>query len=114
MGGAVCALQGNIYDFVNKTGLYPKGVLYFGDHIDSDLQVLITIAIAITISIVILWQDPMLKLGWRTGCIVPELGGEISLQNGDAYRKCVTWLHTLTHLIGRFLPCPWLTSSDLV
>lgn len=41
----------------------------------------------------------MLKLGWRTGAIVPELKREIQIQSTDIYRTSSEWLVTLTHLI---------------
>jgi hypothetical protein len=41
----------------------------------------------------------MLKLGWHTGAIVPELAREIRTQNTDTYRQLVCWLETLTSLI---------------
>jgi hypothetical protein len=58
-------------------------VLYFGDHIYSDLA------------------DPMLKLGWHTAAIVPELAREIRIQNVDEYRWTIMWMDALTKLIEK-------------
>ena len=44
----------------------------------------------------------MLKLGWNTGAIVPELAREIRTQNTGKYRELVTWLETLTDLIEKY------------
>lgn len=43
-------------------------MIYFGDHIYTDLA------------------GPMLELGWHTAAIVPELAREIRTQNTDAFR----------------------------
>ncbi|KIH59940.1 5' nucleotidase family protein [Ancylostoma duodenale] len=59
---------GNIDDLSHRAGFKGKGVLYFGDHIYTDLA------------------DPILRLGWRTAAIVPELAREIRIQNDDVYR----------------------------
>lgn len=58
-------------------------MLYFGDHIYSDLA------------------DPMLKLGWHTAAIVPELAREIRIQNVDEYRWTIMWMDALTKLIEK-------------
>ncbi|CAJ0922868.1 unnamed protein product, partial [Mesorhabditis belari] len=75
---------GNIGEFASKASLTGKGVLYFGDHIYTDLA------------------DPMLRLGWHTAAIVPELAREIRAQNTDEYRRSIQWLETLTNLIANF------------
>lgn len=49
--------------FTKLTGWNGSRVLYFGDHIYSDLA------------------DPSLKNGWRTGAIIPEL--EVIIYNFD-------------------------------
>jgi len=41
----------------------------------------------------------MLKLGWTTAAIVPELAREIRTQNTDNYRANICWLETLTGII---------------
>lgn len=81
---AYSIFQGNIAA-LSEQGLF-KGqrVLYFGDHIYSDLA------------------DPMLMLGWHTAAIVPELAREIRLQNDDDYRNAVIWLQYLTLLIEEY------------
>ncbi|PIK36877.1 putative 5'-nucleotidase domain-containing protein 3 [Apostichopus japonicus] len=48
-------LEGNVEQFTKLTGWDGSRVLYFGDHIYSDLA------------------DPSLQNGWRTGGIIPEL-----------------------------------------
>uniref|UniRef100_A0A914XAW7 Zinc finger protein 593 homolog n=1 Tax=Plectus sambesii TaxID=2011161 RepID=A0A914XAW7_9BILA len=75
---------GNMQELAEKAAFDGRGVLFFGDHIYTDLA------------------DPMLKLGWHTGAIVPELAREIRTQNMDNYRSLVCWLETLTSLIEKF------------
>lgn len=71
-------------DFSRKAEFKAPGVLYFGDHIFTDLA------------------DPMLKLGWHTAAIVPELAREIRVQNEDFYRYTILWMETLTQLIETY------------
>lgn len=73
--------QGNLYEFLRLTGWRGSKVLYFGDHIYSDLA------------------DLTLKHGWRTGAIIPELRKEIKIMNTEQYVHMTTWLQTLTGLI---------------
>ncbi|KAK6962873.1 5p-nucleotidase domain-containing protein 3 [Biomphalaria glabrata] len=73
--------QGNHHDLQEMTGWYGTKVLYFGDHLYSDLA------------------DPSLKYGWRTGAIIPELESEINKQNSEVYKSAVRWLVDLQHLI---------------
>ncbi|XP_069760375.1 5'-nucleotidase domain-containing protein 3 isoform X2 [Narcine bancroftii] len=75
--------QGNLYEFLKLTGWIGSKVLYFGDHIYSDLA------------------DLTLKHGWRTGAIVPELRSEIKTMNTEEYSQVVMWLQGLTGLIER-------------
>ncbi|XP_032827549.1 5'-nucleotidase domain-containing protein 2-like [Petromyzon marinus] len=75
--------QGNLYEFLRLTGWVGTSVLYFGDHIYSDLA------------------DLTLRHGWRTGAIVPELEGEIHIINGQEYTDALTWLQSLTGLLER-------------
>uniref|UniRef100_A0A4W3ICX4 5'-nucleotidase domain containing 2 n=1 Tax=Callorhinchus milii TaxID=7868 RepID=A0A4W3ICX4_CALMI len=75
--------QGNLFDFLRLTGWRGSRVLYFGDHLYSDLA------------------DLMLRHGWRTGAIVPELEMEISIINTEQYTHSVTWLQALTGLLER-------------
>uniref|UniRef100_A0AAZ3R4Y3 5'-nucleotidase domain containing 3 n=1 Tax=Oncorhynchus tshawytscha TaxID=74940 RepID=A0AAZ3R4Y3_ONCTS len=73
--------QGNLYEFLRLTGWRGSKVLYFGDHIYSDLA------------------DLTLKHGWRTGAIIPELRKEIKIMNTEQYVHLMTWLQGLTGLI---------------
>uniref|UniRef100_A0A1A8KU69 5'-nucleotidase domain containing 3 n=1 Tax=Nothobranchius kuhntae TaxID=321403 RepID=A0A1A8KU69_NOTKU len=73
--------QGNLYEFLRLTGWRGSKVLYFGDHIYSDLA------------------DLTLKHGWRTGAIIPELRKEIKIMNTQQYAHMMTWLQALTGLI---------------
>ncbi|XP_051916575.1 5'-nucleotidase domain-containing protein 3-like isoform X1 [Hippocampus zosterae] len=73
--------QGNLYEFLRLTGWRGSKVLYFGDHIYSDLA------------------DLTLKHGWRTGAIVPELRKEIKIMNTEEYVHTVSWMQALTGLI---------------
>ncbi|GCC32311.1 hypothetical protein chiPu_0010772 [Chiloscyllium punctatum] len=75
--------QGNLYEFLKLTGWTGSKVLYFGDHIYSDLA------------------DLTLKHGWRTGAIIPELRSEIKTMNTDQYNRVVVWLQGLTGLLER-------------
>ncbi|XP_067906403.1 5'-nucleotidase domain-containing protein 3 [Heterodontus francisci] len=75
--------QGNLYEFLKLTGWTGSKVLYFGDHIYSDLA------------------DLTLKHGWRTGAIIPELRSEIKTMNTEEYRQVVVWLQGLTGLLER-------------
>eukprot|EP00118_Oscarella_pearsei_P021820 m.248090 g.248090 ORF g.248090 m.248090 type:complete len:504 (+) comp40281_c1_seq20:515-2026(+) len=73
--------EGNVYQFTALTGWRGANVLYFGDHVYSDLA------------------DAILKIGWRTGAIIPELEDEINTSNSLAYTKKVFWLLSLQTLI---------------
>uniref|UniRef100_A0A8C5GR40 5'-nucleotidase domain-containing protein 3-like n=1 Tax=Gouania willdenowi TaxID=441366 RepID=A0A8C5GR40_GOUWI len=73
--------QGNLYEFLRLTGWRGSKVLYFGDHIYSDLA------------------DLTLRHGWRTGAIIPELRKEIKIMNTQAYAQMSSWLQALTGLI---------------
>ncbi|XP_072928800.1 5'-nucleotidase domain-containing protein 2-like isoform X2 [Hemitrygon akajei] len=75
--------QGNLFDFLQLTGWRGSKVLYFGDHLYSDLA------------------DLMLRHGWRTGAIVPELETEISIINTEQFTHGLTWLQALTGLLER-------------
>ncbi|XP_059537801.1 5'-nucleotidase domain-containing protein 3 isoform X1 [Myotis daubentonii] len=75
--------QGNLYEFLKLTGWRGSKVLYFGDHIYSDLA------------------DLTLKHGWRTGAIIPELRSELRIMNTEQYIQTMTWLQTLTGLLER-------------
>nr|XP_020441182.1 5'-nucleotidase domain-containing protein 3 [Monopterus albus] len=74
--------KGQIYkQFLRLTGWRGSKVLYFGDHIYSDLA------------------DLTLKHGWRTGAIIPELRKEIKIMNTEQYVHMMTWSQALTGLI---------------
>ncbi|XP_036386327.1 5'-nucleotidase domain-containing protein 2-like [Megalops cyprinoides] len=75
--------QGNLFDFLRLTGWRGSKVLYFGDHLYSDLA------------------DLMLRHGWRTGAIVPELELETKVVNTEQYAQSLTWLQALTGLLER-------------
>ena len=76
-------LQGNLFDFLRLTEWRGPRVLYFGDHLYSDLA------------------DPMLRHGWRTGAIIPELEREIRIINTEQYMHSLTWQQALTGLLER-------------
>ncbi|XP_044067368.1 5'-nucleotidase domain-containing protein 2 isoform X2 [Siniperca chuatsi] len=63
--------QGNLFDFLRLTGWRGSKVLYFGDHLYSDLA------------------DLMLRHGWRTAAIVPELEHETKMTHRDPDSKQV-------------------------
>lgn len=74
-------LEGNIEQFIKFTGWYGPNVLYFGDHVYSDLR------------------DPVLHHGWRTGAIIPELEWEIRQSNSLDFKRSVVWLSNIQDLI---------------
>lgn len=58
-------------------------------------------------------QDLMLRHGWRTGAIIPELEREIRIINTEQYMHSLTWQQALTGLLERmqvwrrgWLGCP--------
>ncbi|XP_066447526.1 5'-nucleotidase domain-containing protein 3 [Eleutherodactylus coqui] len=75
--------QGNLFEFLKLTGWRGSKVLYFGDHIYSDLA------------------DLTLKHGWRTGAIIPELKSELTIMNTSEYIQTMAWLQGLTGLLER-------------
>ncbi|CAI9562188.1 unnamed protein product [Staurois parvus] len=75
--------QGNLFDFLRLTGWRGSKVLYFGDHLYSDLA------------------DLMLRHGWRTAAIVPELETETKIVNTEQYSQSLTWMQALTGLLER-------------
>ncbi|SAM07108.1 hypothetical protein [Absidia glauca] len=72
---------GNLNDFSRMTGWSGQRVLYFGDHIYSDLI------------------DPTVQQGWRTGAIIHELSEETSIRNAPSYRHTLSWLLRLEQLL---------------
>ncbi|KAM9344307.1 5'-nucleotidase domain-containing protein 2 [Pholidichthys leucotaenia] len=75
--------QGNLFDFLRLTGWRGSKVLYFGDHLYSDLA------------------DLMLRHGWRTAAIVPELEQETKVVSTDRFALSLTWMQALTGLMER-------------
>lgn len=73
--------EGNINLFTQFTGYEGPSVIYFGDHVYSDLM------------------DPVLRYGWRTGAIIPELERELKICNSESYIRDVYWLLTLEDLL---------------
>ncbi|XP_014673555.1 PREDICTED: 5'-nucleotidase domain-containing protein 3-like [Priapulus caudatus] len=74
--------EGNIDHFKRMTGWVGSKVLYFGDHVYSDLA------------------DPAIRHGWRTGAIIPELEHEIKVINSTPYKSNLVWLQALQTLIA--------------
>ncbi|XP_052784344.1 5'-nucleotidase domain-containing protein 3-like isoform X2 [Mya arenaria] len=74
-------VQGNFNDFRHMTGWHGSKVLYFGDHVYTDLA------------------DPSLKHSWRTGAIIPELEDEIEKMLSEEYKVSVRWLIILQRLL---------------
>ncbi|ORZ13673.1 5' nucleotidase family-domain-containing protein [Absidia repens] len=72
---------GNLSDFSRLTGWSGQRVLYFGDHVYSDLV------------------DPTMQQGWRTGAIIHELAEEIDIRNTPSYRHTLSWLLRLEQLL---------------
>ncbi|KAF7726614.1 5'-nucleotidase domain-containing protein 3 [Apophysomyces ossiformis] len=73
---------GNLADFSRLTGWCGQKVIYFGDHIFSDLI------------------DPSIQQGWRTGCIIHELAKEIETRSTSSYRHTLSWLIRLERLLN--------------
>lgn len=57
-------------------------MLYFGDHVFSDLI------------------DPAQQQGWKTGAIIRELSSEIETRNTPDYRHTLSWLLRLERLLN--------------
>lgn len=54
----------------------------------------------------------MLRHGWRTGAIVPELETEIRIINTEQYMHSLTWQQALTGLLERMqVNCSCLSGS---
>ncbi|KAM3589439.1 hypothetical protein VKS41_000302 [Umbelopsis sp. WA50703] len=73
---------GNLKDFSRFTGCSGSKVLYFGDHVYSDLI------------------DPAQQQGWKTGAIIRELSTEINTRNTPDYRHTLSWLLRLERLLN--------------
>lgn len=52
-------------------------------------------------------QDLMLRHGWRTGAIIPELEREIRIINTEQYMHSLTWQQALTGLLERMQVQGW-------
>ncbi|KAI5078623.1 hypothetical protein GOP47_0006294 [Adiantum capillus-veneris] len=75
--------HGCLKHFLEITKWKGPEVLYFGDHLYSDLR------------------GPA-KAGWRTAAIIRELEREIRTQNEDAYRFHQAKYHSMQHLLGLY------------
>lgn len=49
----------------------------------------------------------MLRHGWRTGAIIPELEREIRIINTEQYMHSLTWQQALTGLLERMQVSGW-------
>ncbi|CAM8917864.1 unnamed protein product [Rhodiola kirilowii] len=74
--------QGCLKSFLKITKWNGPEVIYFGDHLFSDLR------------------GPS-KAGWRTAAIIHELEEEINVQNQDSYRFEQAKFHIIQELLGR-------------
>ncbi|CAN1165447.1 5'-nucleotidase domain-containing protein DDB_G0275467 [Linum perenne] len=74
--------HGCLKTFLEITKWRGPEVIYFGDHLFSDLR------------------GPS-KAGWRTAAIIRELENEIRIQNGDRYRFEQAKFHIIQELLGR-------------
>ncbi|PIN02604.1 5'-ribonucleotide phosphohydrolase [Handroanthus impetiginosus] len=74
--------QGCLKTFLQITKWNGPEVMYFGDHLFSDLR------------------GPS-KAGWRTAAIIHELENEIQIQNEDSYRFEQAKFHIMQELLGR-------------
>ncbi|KAL6539653.1 hypothetical protein OROHE_011424 [Orobanche hederae] len=74
--------QGCLKTFLQITRWKGPEVIYFGDHLFSDLR------------------GPS-KAGWRTAAIIHELENEIQIQNEDRYRFAQAKFHVTQELLGK-------------
>lgn len=75
--------HGCLKSFLEITKWNGPEVIYFGDHLFSDLR------------------GPS-KAGWRTAAIIHELESEIQIQNKDDYRFEQAKFHIIQELLGKF------------
>ncbi|KAL0919898.1 hypothetical protein M5K25_012024 [Dendrobium thyrsiflorum] len=75
--------HGCLKSFLQITKWNGPEVIYFGDHLFSDLR------------------GPS-KAGWRTAAIIHELEKEIRIQNTDEYRLQQAKFHIIQELLGKF------------
>ncbi|KAI6652293.1 5'-nucleotidase domain-containing protein 3 [Oopsacas minuta] len=83
-GNVYC--QGNVTDLMKYSGWNGQEVIYIGDHMYSDLV------------------DPVLKFGWRSGAIIPDLEREINRMNTKEYQMTLTTVLQLEQLIAKYTP----------
>ncbi|KAF6040466.1 NT5DC3 [Bugula neritina] len=76
--------EGNLFDLQRFTGWSGSKVLYFGDHVYTDLA------------------DATLHHGWRTGAIIPELTDEINALNKEEFKRDVILMVGLQDLIEKY------------
>lgn len=94
-------MEGNVTEFSRVTGWSGSEVLYFGDHVYSDLA------------------DPAIRSGWRTGAVIRELTREVptsdrscltprqvEIMNTLEYQKALTWSLTLQDFIAEYQVVP--------
>lgn len=74
-------LEGTLQQLQAMTGWFGEKVLYFGDHVYSDLA------------------DLTLHYGWGTGAIISELAREIDILNSREFKRAIRWLERLQTLI---------------
>ncbi|XP_029129922.1 5'-nucleotidase domain-containing protein DDB_G0275467 isoform X2 [Cajanus cajan] len=74
--------HGCLKSFLQITKWNGPEVIYFGDHLFSDLR------------------GPS-KAGWRTAAIIHELESEIQIQNEDSYRSEQAKFHIIQELLGK-------------
>ncbi|KAJ2481165.1 hypothetical protein IWW56_001941 [Coemansia sp. RSA 2131] len=72
---------GNLDSFTRATGYADRNVMYFGDHIYSDLR------------------DPSVQRGWFTGAIVSELNHELQVIQRTSYRQLVSYMQVIEKLL---------------
>lgn len=72
---------GNMMSFTQITGYADRNVMYFGDHIYSDLR------------------DPSIQKGWYTGAIVSELKYELKVSQSAQYRQTVTYVQLIEKIL---------------
>ncbi|KAJ2160468.1 hypothetical protein GGF46_002230 [Coemansia sp. RSA 552] len=72
---------GNLMSFTSITGYSDRNVMYFGDHIYSDLR------------------DPSIQRGWFTGAIVSELKYELSVLQRAEYRQYVSYVQLIEKIL---------------
>lgn len=73
--------QGNVNDFIGMTGWKGSQVLYFGDHVFSDLA------------------DPSIQHSWKTGAIIPELEVEIRRATSPEFQEHLAKMLALEKLL---------------